>query len=271
MSEPSTELRPEVEDRSIDFTGMPLDPPDGRWCVRNVTTPTLVPYLPDPATATGTAVVIAPGGGFLFLSKDNEGAWVAQRLAERGIAGIVLHYRVAPTPADPAEFDKAVVEAFATPGSLREVHETYGPLGVADGILAIRTVRSQAQAWGLDPHRVGVLGFSAGGTVAAGTTLEADRPDRPSFAGLVYPSTVPAVVVPDPAPPLFLAWASDDTLGEPIVGSALALYEAWWRAGASVEAHAYATGGHGFGMAPRGTASDRWFEDFHAWLLARGF
>jgi acetyl esterase/lipase len=264
-------LRPDEPDASIEFIGLPLDPPDGRRCRRNVSTPTLVPYLPDPDNATGTGVLIAPGGGFHFLSEDNEGAWVAQRLVERGVAGIVLNYRVAHTPVDPAAFNDLVVDAFADRDLMREAHASYGPPAVEDGILGMRHVRDHAADWGLAPERIGMLGFSAGGLVTARTILEAPADARPAFGGLVYPSMVTDVVVPDPAPPLFLAWASDDGHGSSIVRSAVTVYDAWWTAGASVEAHAYASGGHGFGMAPRGTASDRWFEDFCSWVRARGY
>ena len=116
-----------------------------------------------------------------------------------------------------------------------------------------------------------MLGFSAGGFVTAATTLDAEPDARPSFCAPIYPALWGGVVVPSPAPPMFLAWATDDEVGDVIVESALRLYDAWRRAGASVEAHAYATGGHGFGMTTRGTPSDGWFAEFCGWLAASGF
>jgi acetyl esterase/lipase len=226
---------------------------------------------PDRATGTGTGIVIAPGGGFHFLSMDNEGAWVAQRLAERGVAGLVLHYRVMPTAVDRDAFDRQVDRAFSDPEVMSQAHATHHCTAVEDGATAVRYVRDHAAGWHLDPDRIGMLGFSAGAYVTGATVVEAPPQARPAFGGLIYPSRVEGAAVPRPTPPLFLAWASDDPLGEAIVGSALAIYDTWRTAGGSVEAHAYATGGHGFGMAPRGTGSDRWFDEFCAWLDARGY
>jgi acetyl esterase/lipase len=262
--------RHEAEDASIGFA-IPWDP-DGQRALRNVTAPTLTAYLPDPDTRTGTGVVIAPGGGLHFLSIDNEGAWVAERLAERGIAAFVLHYRVTPTPVDEPEFAAVVERVFTDPGYVADVSQVQRAPSLADGGAAIRLVRENAGEWGLDPDRIGMLGFSAGGYVSLVTTIDGTAAERPSFVAPVYPAWWDEEIpVPQPAPPMFLAWASDDQLGDGIIGSSLRLYDAWRRAGAPVEAHAYARGGHGFGIQPHGTPSDGWFDAFLGWLTASGF
>jgi acetyl esterase/lipase len=260
----------ETEDASI-ACDLPWVPTDDQRFLRNVTVPTLTPYLPEPEDRTGTGVVIAPGGGLHFLSIDNEGAWVAERLAERGIAAFVLHYRVAPTPVDAAEFAAVAQRMMTEPGFVADVSRVQRDPALADGGAAVRLVRANAGTWGLDPSRIGMLGFSAGGFVSLVTTLDGTPEERPSFVAPVYPAWWDEIRVPEPAPPMFLAWASDDQLGDGIIGSSLRLYEAWRRTGAPVEAHAYARGGHGFGIQPQGTPSDGWFDAFLSWLTASGF
>jgi acetyl esterase/lipase len=259
------------DDASIVFGDVPTDPPDGRRYLRNVTVATLTPYLPPPDAATGTGVIVAPGGGLHFLSIDNEGVWVAERLVEQGIAAFVLRYRLEATPGPPAEFAAVAARIFSDRGYMAEVSAVRRQPAVEDGGAAIRYVRERAAMWQLDPDRIGMLGFSAGGFVTLVTTVDAPSSARPSFAAPIYPAMWGEVVVPVPAPPMFLAWASDDELGEPIVGAGLRVYDAWHRAGAAVEAHAYATGGHGFGMTRKGTTADRWFDQFLTWLKASGF
>jgi acetyl esterase/lipase len=259
------------EDRSVVFGPLPTDLQDGRAYHRNITIPTLTPYLPEPAKATGTGVIVVPGGGMHFLSVDNEGAWVAQRLAEAGVAAFVLRYRIQPTPVDHEEFVAMVVPAISNRQHLSDVGTAYRPSVAEDGAAAILLVRERADDWHVDPDRVGMLGFSAGGFVTAATALDAPVEARPDFLGGIYPALWGDAVVPRPVPPMFLAWATDDEGSDLIIASALRLYDAWRLAGGTVEAHAYASGGHGFGMAPRGTASDRWFGDFMAWLRCSGY
>lgn len=261
---------PHAEDVSVRCE-LPWAPsPDERF-LRNVTVPTLTPFLPDPGARTGTGVVIAPGGGLHFLSVDNEGAWVARRLAEQGIAAFVLHYRTAPTPASPAEFGTVLERIFTDRAYVAQVAGPHRALARADGGAAVRLVRDRADEWGVDPDRVGMLGFSAGGFVALATTVDGGPAERPSFIAPVYPAWwSDDLPVPEPTPPLFLAWASDDQLGDGIIGPSLRVYQAWRAAGAAAEAHAYARGGHGFGIRPQGAPSDAWFDDFLAWLAAAG-
>ncbi|GIG28911.1 alpha/beta hydrolase [Cellulomonas marina] len=244
------------------------DGPGAPRHVRNVSVPTLTAYLPDADVATGAGVVVCPGGAMHFLSVENEGEWVARLLVQRGVAAFVLHYRTVPTPPDEVEWAALAERSMSDRAYMLDVGERYRPVAAADGGAAVGHVRAHAERYGVRPDRVGMLGFSAGGFVVAATTLDAPDEHRPDFVAPVYPALWGPAVVPQPAPPMFLAWASDDDLGDAIVDSSLTLYRAWWAAGGSVEAHAYATGGHGFGATPRGTRSDRWFADFSAWLDA---
>lgn len=242
--------------------------PHGQLRIRNVTVPTITSVLPD--NPCGSSVIIAPGGGWHRLSVENEGIWLAEMLAERGMTCFVLHYRLEPTPRGPGGHGwSATRTAQTNPAHLDDVAVRSRPRGADDGAAAFAHVRHHSATWGIDPERVGILGFSAGGHVALATTC--DRPAaRPAFVAGIYPVAWEGIAPPDPVPPLFLAWASDDTIGRTIIDSALVTYRAWCAAGGEVEAHAYTTGGHGFGARPKGTESDRWIEDLVAWMQARG-
>lgn len=232
--------------------------------VRNVTVPTLTPYLPHPSKATGAAVIIAPGGGFMLLAIDAEGEMLARWLAERGVAAFVLKYRVQPTPADQAGFGRAMGARNAAAAS----HDrAVGPPPVfqpalEDGIAAVRMVRQRAGEWGVDTKRVGMVGFSAGAMTAFSVTMANQPGARPDFIGLIYGPMAPATVPAD-APPLFAAIAADD----PLFGrSGFGLIDSWRQAGRSVEFHLYHAGDHGFGMRDVGTSATLWPEQFLAWM-----
>lgn len=240
----------------------------GERIVRNVVRPTLTPVLPDPAKATGAAVVVAPGGAYLMLSMDNEGWPVARWLADRGIAAFILKYRTDPTPADDAGFMNAMGErmgaaARAGQGKAPRISQ---PLAVADGQQALRLVRARAKEWGIDPKRVGILGFSAGAMTALQVTLANAPGAAPDFVAPIY-GPMDRVTVPAEAPPMFTALATDDGL---FANVGFGLVEAWQAAGRPVELHLYDKGGHGFGSHRQGTTSDHWFDEFCWWLEARG-
>jgi acetyl esterase/lipase len=229
--------------------------------VRNVTQPTLTAYLPDPALATGTAVIACPGGGFHFLSIDMEGTDVARWLNAHGIAAFVLKYRLIRTGDD---FPAGVWEALGDREVMAERMASLRPLVLADGQQAIRTVRARADEWGIAPGRIGILGFSAGGAVTASVALQHDAGSHPDFAAVIYGAGGGAVPVPDDAPPLFVLCAADDPMVPP--STSVRLYEEWRAAGHPAELHVYAQGGHGFGMQVRGLPTDTWIERFADWL-----
>lgn len=239
----------------------------GMAAVRNVDRADLTPVLPA-GNATGAAVVIAPGGGFLIGSMQNEGWAQACWLADRGVAAFVLKYRLEPTPACDGEFAQALVARFAAAAD-PAAHGSFSvpPYMIDDAAAALALVRSNAAIWSVDPDRIGYLGFSAGAMIGLDTVARA-TPDRiPAFLGAIYPSMAAREVRAD-APPLFAAIAADD----PLFGmQGYGLAESWQRAGRSVELHAYAAGGHGFGMGAPGTTSIGMMESFHAWLRWGGW
>lgn len=254
----------------IDTTGwnQPEDEtalPSGLKVVRNVSRPTLTAFLPDPSIANGTAVIVCPGGAYHFLAYDHEGIQVARWLNERGIAAFMLKYRLFQTGAD---FPACVEQNLNDPQTMAFITETIFPQITADGCQAIRTVRARAAEWKLNPERIGIMGFSAGGFATLSTTLHYDPSSRPDFAAPIYSAPPPDAPIPNDAPPLFLLCAADDDMASAV---STKYYAEWRAAGHPVELHIYAKGGHGFGMNQQGLPSDVWIERFAEWLQAQGF
>jgi len=238
---------------------------DGLLGVRNVNKPTLVPVLPA-GPSTGAAMIVAPGGAFLGLAIDHEGWQVARWLANNGIAAFVLKYRVLPTPRDNEQFRTENIAmrsgkaaSFAPPGNTPAE-------ALADALAAIRHVREHADKYGVDPKRVGFMGFSAGGFLTR-SVVERGGIDAPDFAAPIYPNMA-AMSVPAQAPPMFVLIAADDFLLMREQG--LPLVDSYRTAGAPLEFHLLANGGHGFGLAhgTSGKASEDWIELLHRWMGA---
>ncbi len=236
--------------------------------VTNVSKPTLTAYLPDPAIANGTALVIAPGGGYMAHSINSEGIWVAEWAAKQGIAAFVLKYRLAPTGEDAtAEFMQAVGDRDAF---MKKVGQVI-PLAVADGRSAIEYVRSHAAEYGVKPDQIGIIGFSAGGGVVGGVVFDHTPASRPDFAAPIYSALQrdDSTPVPDDAMPIFIACTADDFFG--FQKQSTEIFNKWNAAGKPVELHLYEKGGHGFGAKKQGLPSDKWLDAFGLWLESHGW
>jgi acetyl esterase/lipase len=235
---------------------------------RNITRPALIPYVADPAIANGTAVIVCPGGAFHGLAIYHEGHAVARWLQERGVTAFVLKYRVVHTVPSPEEFAQQMAEVRSLPFEenerrIEEATREVRPMAVADGLQAMRVARARAAEWGVRSDRIGIMGFSAGGHVAARVALDYDAGSRPDFAAPIYAAVIKDPVVPADAPPLFMALTNNDEIA---VQPSLDLYAAWRRAGHPVELHIYARGDHGFGMVEQGLPLDGWIDRFWEWL-----
>ena len=243
-------------------------PPLDIKVVRNIARPTVMAFLPNSAVATGTAVVVAPGGAFHFLAIEHEGLDVARWLNARGIAAFVLKYRVLETAVRDEDFLRELGEHMADRNWLRERMPWIGGMAVADGQQAVRLVRRRASEWSIAPDRIGIMGFSAGGVVTTGVAAQYDAESRPDFAAPIYTAPWEVGTVPADAPPLFIALANDDQMA---VDASVPLYTKWRAAGHPAELHIYAKGGHGFGMLKNNLPSDHWIERFGEWLVGQGF
>jgi acetyl esterase/lipase len=232
----------------------------------NVTTPTLTAYLPDPAKATGTAVIIAPGGGFIFLGADTD---VAEWLAARGLAAFILKYRTVQIEGqNEAQLNQSGGTRFRAQISNYALIGEDGKYGIADGIQAIKVVRAQAADLGISPDRIVFMGFSAGGMIAEYAAVQPDASARPNYVAPIYGAPFPVPPIPPTGvPPFFMEMAQDDTLAGPQI---VAFYDALKAAGYKPEFHIYNRGGHGWTMRKQGTTSDHWIEEFYWWLEAQG-
>ena len=240
---------------------------------RNVVIPTLTVFRPDPATANGTAMIVAPGGAFHFLMVDHEGYDFARWLAARGVTAFVLKYRLGRTPDADADLNDfrtrlgAELVASRKAGVDGPINKELWQTTVEDGRQAVRWVRENAAKYGVDPGKIGLGGFSAGGAVTLGVTFTHDAASRPDFSVPVYPPYRYLEIPQDP-PPMFLIISDDDGSVSPV--QAAKLYIAWHEAGAPIEFHVYGNGGHGWGMLKDGWLSDGWENQLARWLKVRG-
>ena len=219
----------------------------------NVTTPTLTVYLPEPRKSRGTGVVIAPGGACVALAIDLEGARVARLFQKRGITAFVLKYRTLEKRQNGIpnlDMDQAC------------------KFGIADGIQALKVIRSHATEFHIASDKLGFLGFSAGGMVASGTMLQRDAAARPNFVALMYGAPFGVMPqIPNALPPIFMAWAQDDLQAR---GPIVKYYHVLRSAGNKPDVHIFSSGGHGFGIGKPGTTSMLWTDEFFYWLKLQG-
>lgn len=233
----------------------------GELSVSGIHNPSITPYLPAKEKATGLAVLVIPGGGHRVLAITHEGYNVAEWLRERGIAAFVLKHRLA---REAGSTYKIEVEAFA------------------DATRAVRLIRSRAAEWGIDPRRLGALGFSAGGELVSMVSTRFDAGDasatdpverhdsKPNFQALIYPGRSADIQPTKDSPPVFLAAAYNDR--QDISEGLAEAYLRFKRAGVPAELHMYATGGHGFGQrATNRRPAGQWMLRFEEWLAESGF
>lgn len=225
--------------------------------VTNVHNPSITPFLPATDKATGVAVIIAPGGGHSKLCLGHEGYALGQWMADHGIAAFILKYRLA-----------------REPGSTYTIQDH----AMADARRALRTVRTRAAEWHVNSERIGIMGFSAGGELAAFAAMKSDsgQPDatdpierassRPDFQALIYPGTSDLFSAKKGMPPIFIACGYND---RPDISKGMAtLYLKYKEAGVPAELHVYSNAGHGFGYREgTTTAAGNWPFRFREWLV----
>lgn len=239
--------------------------------VTNVSMPTMEVYKAADSLNTGTAVIIAPGGGMFIQSIYSEGRDVAAWLNKKGITAFVLKYRLVPTGEDGGkELVKITDNDNEHQGFIAKVSQIM-PFAVKDALSAIEYVRTHAAEYGVKKDKIGYMGFSAGGSVGFGVSYYFKNESRPDFLALIYPGTtlIPTQNVKKDAPPLFLAAAQDDFLG--LIPGILGIYNDWFKNGIKAELHLYSQGNHGFGMNKLNLPSDKWIDRFYEWAVAEKF
>lgn len=243
----------------------PNKPGDTIKRLEKVSEPTIAVYPAPKDTATGCAVIVAPGGGYSILAIEHEGSDVCEWLNKLGVTAVLLKYRV----------------------PKREMQMPDNLAAIQDAQRAVSVVRGRATEWGIDPDRIGMLGFSAGGNLTAWACLAEKRyydpidaadklSSRPNFALLIYPAYLvdkggelrPEYRVTKESPPTFFAHANDDPV-TPL--SSVMLYSALKKNGVPAELHVYASGGHGFGMRKIPHPAASWPDRAADWLRARGY
>jgi hypothetical protein len=266
----------------------------------NVVDPTLTVFLPSPEIATGTAMIVCPGGGFSALSWDNEGINVAKKLAEKGIAAFVLKYRIAYAGGTPEEVNLIARTSYGgerrTPEALeltkknneitRSMTSSYvgqmtdkvnlnstlaGDMGniqnIAgdDGRRAIESVRKNADKWKVNPDKIGMIGFSAGGMVTLDVAFNHTQLSKPNIIGVMY-GVFGAKGVPSDPMPMFMASSQNEA-----TGGAADLYASWCAARLPAEIHSFTRAIHGFGYRDNGDTVNTWVELFYNFLKKTGF
>jgi acetyl esterase/lipase len=236
--------------------------------VYNVAKPSLTIFAPDPAIANGTSVIICPGGGFVALAMGNEGYDVAKWLVKKGITCFVLKYRLAHINTTDAVkyFNDAIHDRDEE--KLKNQQSAI-PYSIADGKAAIKYVRAHAADFKINPDKIGIVGFSAGGTVAASAAFNYTPANKPNFVAPIYAYFPKAMQgkVEDDAPALFIAVAANDPLN--LQPHSVDLFTAWNTVKKDAELHVFNQGGHGFGMRVQQTTSDTWIERFAEWMIAQ--
>lgn len=241
---------------------------------RNISTATLTPFLPEAGKANGAAVIVAPGGGFRWLSMGNEGWEVAEALAKQGIAAFVLKYRLHPTPESLDDFRAWMNRPRPAPAASTDAAQDAAPPRpprpdlsnqLEDAEAAYAMIIKRAEEWGVDTDRIGMIGFSAGAGLTMHATLNSKTMNL-AFIGPIYGGMGP-VEVPKDAPPMFNVIATDDFLFRGQFG----VIDSWYKAGRPVEFHLYQNGGHGFGLGNPKRTSNRWFDAFIHWLEVNNF
>ena len=237
--------------------------------VYNVTQPTLTVFPADAGTANGTAVIIAPGGAFHTLSCNSEGADEARWLNKKGITAFVLKYRLVHSVTDDPV--KELVSKLSDFKKLDQENDSVIAMAMNDGLTAMTYVRQHAAAFNINPHRIGFMGFSAGGTVTMCVAYNAKPENRPDFIAPVYAyaNAVIGSAVPADKMPAFIVAATDDQLVP--ASQSVAIYSKWIAAKQPAELHMYERGGHGFGMKKQNIPTDAWIERFGEWLHLQGY
>jgi acetyl esterase/lipase len=250
-----------------DWSERAVDNPRSGPMAQDVVRPVLLYYPAERSKAVGTAMIVAPGGGFRTLMMSYEGQDIARRLNAMGIDAFILKYRllytgpgaVPPKPRDPNSKEYTVTGAYKA-----QAGQDIVALAAEDGRQAVRLVRERAAEFGVKPDRIGMMGFSAGGSVTS-ETLFGPAETRPNFAAIIY-GVGKIKETPSPAPPLFIAVTADDPLS---TDRMVDLFTAYHKGKGEAELHVFQMGAHGF--MNKGGGADHFMDRLEEWLRVNKF
>lgn len=238
---------------------------EGVW-LDNISEPEMDLYKAQGNSITDKTMIICPGGGLFFSAYEKEGVKLAKKLALNGITAIVLKYRTYPRKGSVIKWagtlsDKPQVEIDSAKIIL--------PFSTKDALTAIEVMREKAAKYNINPNKIGLMGFSAGGAVTMEAAYTSTSKNQPNFIAPIYPwmDIVEEQKVPSNNPPAFIVCANNDEFRE-IPTSSVQIYQDWIQAEAKVELHMFSEGGHGFGMNKINSPVDRWSQLLVDWILA---
>jgi len=238
---------------------------EGVW-LDNISEPEMDLYRAKGDSITNKAMIICPGGGLFFSAYEKEGVKLAKKLASKGITAVVLKYRTYPRKGSVIEWAETIWDK---PQMAIDSAKMILPYSSKDALTAIEVMRTNATKYNINPNKIGLMGFSAGGAVTMETAYISTKKNQPNFIAPIYPwmDIVERQKIPSNKPPAFIACANDDEYRE-IPISSVQIYQDWIQADAKVELHMFSEGGHGFGMNKINSPVDRWSQLLIDWILS---
>ena len=235
---------------------------EGVW-LDNISVPEMHLYKAKGDSITDKAMIICPGGALLFSAYEKEGVKLAKKLALNGITAIVLKYRTYPRKGSVIEWQRTLKTQTAIDSA-----KTILPYSSKDALNAIEVIRNNASKYNINPNKIGLMGFSAGGAVTMEAAYTSISKNQPNFIAPIYPwmLIVDKQKVPLNKPPAFISCANDDPLM--LATPSVQIYQDWISAGAEAELHMFSKGGHGYGMNKINAPVDRWSQLLIDWILA---
>ena len=237
---------------------------EGIW-LDNISVPEMSLYKAEGDSITDKAIIICPGGGLFFSAYEKEGTKLALKLALNGITAIVLKYRTYPRKGSVIEWSKTLWDK---PQMEIDSAKMILPFSSKDALSAIEEIRINAKKYKINPNKIGLMGFSAGGAVTMESAYTSTSRNQPNFIATIYPwmDIVDKQKVPLNKPPVFVSCANDDPFK--LAASSVKIYQDWILAGAKAELHMFSNGGHGYGMNKIDAPVDRWSQLLIDWILA---
>ena len=233
--------------------------------IDNVTKPEMHFYEAKGENITDKVMIICPGGGLFFSAYEKEGTLLAEKLSNNGINAIVLKYTLYPIDGNA---QKWLNENWGSQDDIIKKAKKTLPFSVNDALNAIENIRNNSKKYKVDPNKIGLMGFSAGGAVTMEASYKATEKNQPNFIAPIYPwmLIVEDQKVPDNKPPAFISCANNDILE--LAPLSVKIYQDWILADAKAELHMYDMGGHGFGMTMQNSPVDNWSNLLVDWILS---